>query len=79
MIRRQANHRSRKPYMASRDLGKYKELRDTPVGTVVFASGPYERRRFRTLEEAQDWLDEWDGRPEWGTIYELTWRMIEDS
>jgi viroplasmin and RNaseH domain-containing protein len=67
--------------MASRDLGKQYEGRETTHGGVIaFSSGPYERKRFKTKEEAQAWLDEWEWNaigPQWGTIYELRWQEVE--
>lgn len=60
--------------MASRDLGKRLQGTETTAGTIMIASGPYERKCFSSEAKAQAWLDEWDGLPEWGTIYELVWR-----
>lgn len=74
---RQVNRRPRKSFMASRDLGKKNEGCKTTGGTIVYSSGPYDRKRFRTQKKAQAWLDKWDGEPEWGTIYELRWTATD--
>lgn len=75
-LRRPSNWRPRKRFMASRDLGKQYVGQETTAGTIMIASGPYERKRFKTQAQAQAWLDEWDGLPEWGTVYELEWRAV---
>lgn len=71
-FKRPTNHIRGKRYMVSVDLAA--EVEHPP--NVVFASGPFLRKRFRTEEAAQRWIDEHDYKKVRISI--LGWIRLED-
>jgi hypothetical protein len=74
-----ANRLPRKPFLAQRDTGYYRHPEYAPTNddspTLMFQSGPFERRRFHTEAEAQEWA----GPEPIGRVYQLHWHRIGED